>query len=480
MDWKKSRTLTFEPYWAFKETKMQLTQKMIQGIYSSCSCARKEMQNAELYYEGRQIVPELAEVRADGRPKTQQKTNYTRYIVDNHVSFMLNKKPKYVLKTEVDDTSLSYFEEVFDYNNCGQLDLLNMRNVLLYGFSVEVHSFDGENIVISSTDSDDWAFVRNQNGEIVLAIYKVELEPYTMFEGAMLEDKMCLYYTYDAAEMNVLRADKDGNMQAISTTPHLYGRLPLTIFTGNDEMKPLLDCAFYNCVNMMDIVGSSAIDSLKYDTDSMLYLTGYKIDKLLQKDDQGVSNIAKLRQMNILTGDDKQDAKFLAKQADVEKFRFAYDNLQDNLFLMGYCPNILGMLKKGLTDVSGTALRIAYGIQLAKATEIVSYFEIGLRDRVELINVIAEFLNKPVLEDFSVIFELNMPNNNIELLQYLKNLDGVLAKQDQIKLLSFVNKPEAAYQNLLNEQKNSPVLGTDPASTEDEVLENPLKTEVEE
>lgn len=429
-----------------------ITAQQIQEIWKENSAYRSTCAKAKSYYFGYQSISELSiPRRSDGLNKTKVLTNYCQYIANSHTSFALANDLKYHLKDTTNVAALDYFKTVRDKNNIDQLDEINYLNCILYGQSVEVHSFDGINQIIKVTNPYDWSFVKNELGDIVLGIYMVKLPKNTFYEGKITTEDIFLYYIYDDTTITIYKNQSD-YWGMVSQEFHNFGRIPIVIYNINNYGTPLFGDPFYTAIDNADITVSSLIDNIKYDVDALLKTKNIEIDQLLHKDADGVSILAKLKAVGLFPIPKDAEAEYLEKSVDVQKYDTALKNILNSIYLMGGAPNIIELINNGLGNLSNVALKIIYSLALNYANSMSKFFEKGLRDRINLINIISGYFNKPLLVDYEIIWTFNLPSNSLEILQYLPNLEGKIAIKDQIKLLKFVDNPEEAYQNLEEEE----------------------------
>ena len=98
---------------------------------------------------------------------------------------------------------------------------------------------------------------------------------------------------------------------------------------------------------------------------------------------------------------------------------------------------------------------------IQKSGEFIKYFKKGLNRRIELINNQSERLGFPLIEDYTIRVETNIPQSHIEWLQYLKNMEGIIPTFEIFKLLPFLDDPEKVYEEYQAEKNKEIVLGTE-------------------
>lgn len=428
-------------------------------IWQKGSADRLAMDRARSFYEGTNLVPELQQVRSDGRPKTHVRTNWTKYTVDQHTGFVTTKPVQY--STSLDDNSgIQYLYGLVNANDLDTLDTEHFANCLLYGQSVELHGFDGDRVTITQTVPYNWVFVDDAFGKTVAAIYKVDLAAGTMLNGALLTKPKSIFYHYDYELITEFEMNEKGELSLVSSKPHLFGTLPLVRFQAQKGYKPFLDRAFYSTCDNYDVIRSAQTDDIKYNVDSMMITKGVDFQALIEKDDKGITTLEKLRTMGILPVDATASVDWLTRNTDVEKFRFDLRVARASIHLMGCMPDLNDTINANGASptVSGMALKLMFQSMIQKSGEFIKYFKRGLNSRIQLINNQSTRLGFPLITDYTIKLETNVPQSHIEWLQYLKNMEGIIPKFEIYKLLPFIDNPESTFEEYKAEQESAKLL----------------------
>lgn len=428
-------------------------------LWDNGAADREIMESRDNCYNGDQDILDDTEARSDGADKNLVVTNWIRYIVDRHVGFMLNKPVVYSLKEstqeEGQDAALVSFNDLIDWNYLGATDTEHLRQCILKGSSVEVHSFDGSMPVISLYAPENWVFIRNDADEILLAIYYAILPVGLFWQDKVLTEESYLFTVYSDSEI-VTYTPKDENtvLEEISRTTHNYGQPPVVCFQVNASREPFISNALVSQQNVYNKIRSRNADDVEYNVDALLCLIGYAPDALFELDADGKSYLDKMREHRVLTLKEGGEANFLTKGNVVDKVKFDLDLTREAIHLMGKVADIYSIV--GSTgQTSGIALKLKLQPQIEQAAEFSKYFEMGLRQRLDLINTIWAAQGKPQLTAFNIGFSLNIPVNEVEIWQALPNLSSLLGSVDLLRLVPSVTNPEAAAKAKKEEDKNS-------------------------
>lgn len=407
------------------------------------------------YYTGVQPVLELDDERLDGSTRNKVVTNWIKYIVDAHSGFIASSPFKYIAKdSESEDSkeALSNLYDVVQDNELNIIDLEHVERAVLMGWGVEVHGVSDGQIVISSYDPRNWAFVFDEDGAMIYAIYKVTLPANSSYKGEIISDEIALYTVYDDKFIYTYER-KSGQVNPIQENrqSHYYGRPPVVLFRVN---KPgdgyFISDALLTQQDVFNVVRSANADDVTYNVDSLLAINGYEPSAFFEADDDGVTFIEKLREHRILPLNENAKAEFLERGNPREKVEYDLELTRSDIHMMSRLTDLASILAATGT-ASGIALKLKLQPQIEQASVFTRYLESGLRDRISLINTVWEKQGKPQLLDYEVEFTLNIPTNEQEIWNSLPSLDHVMSIEDQLKLVPSVRNPEKAAKAKLDE-----------------------------
>lgn len=442
----------------------------ILALWESGATTRSWHARLRDYQRGKQTIPELLKRRIDGRMKSIVKTNWVRYVQRMHTGFLTSLAPNYTVPGVADNPAIQELRRIYEANRLDALDSAHFGSAMLLGRSVEVHSFDGSQIRIARTHPENWVLVEDDHGRVVGGLYRSVLPPWTMYKGELLRAEKVLYTWYDDQSVQVFEEVKAPGGRKTEALPvsepvaHSYGRVPLAVFRVDEDGESFFSEAFLVQCDIYDVTRSSLTDDIKHNVDSLLKLKGVKMEPLLEKDKEGRSVLEKLREMGIMPLAADADADYLTRNVDIEKFRFDMKVTRASIHLMGCVPDLdeaVGFGNEGtIQSISGIALKLMFQSMIQQSAEFEKQFKGGLRDRVELINRVQAIRSRPVLEGYEVAMTRNIPANEIEFMQYIANLKGIVGRKDMLRILPQIQDVERSYKELLDEAKGADASNT--------------------
>jgi SPP1 family phage portal protein len=420
--------------------------KIIEKVIKSNADRNNEMEIRRKYYASEHIPAELLLPRKDGRPKTISITNMVKYATSFYCGYILKNNVKYLSRyPDSNDESLDNLDIIYDNSNIKNNDLMNFKNALLYGFGIETANIENGEIYFTSHNPKDWYFVFDDKNKIVFAFSKIKLSENTFFNGEILDKETTIYYLYDADKITVL----DNNFKTISSQEHFFGQIPVIVYKINNESSSFFDNAVLNHIDQLDILSSTVCDDVKFSCDSFLRVSGIDPKGLMQKDNDGLMVMQKLKDVGILGLPEGGSADFIFRKIDTDKFRFAITNAREEIYRMLSLPDLVDKMNGhvALNSISGVALKLMFQPMEQKASEFCNYLLDGYKKRIELINRYNILLDKPILQDIDIKFSFNLPENNIELMQNINTLATLMSAKDRLSLLPFIDNAEIVHYN---------------------------------
>lgn len=395
------------------------------------------------YYNGEHMIsrPPAA---LDGRDQNIYTSNWVKYITDQTTGFVFGEPIDYISQESEEVQNL---KEVLRNNNVDKIDFKNFQNCVLYGQSVEVVSFTEENkIKIKNFAPFNWRFQFDLDDNLLLAVYQIELE------------STVLYHIYDDERIMIVEGQKVGrtvaNHNIIEEKEHFLGMIPVVLYSIDDFFKSFITDNILGLSDSYNLTASILLDDTQYNFDSLLAITGYDPNSLLQKDEHGVSLIQKLRANRILALDGEgAEAEFLSKGNEIAKYIETLSTIRKDIYQSASLPDIEEITGAN-GSTSGIALRLRFQPQAIMANKSKNYFNEGLRRRIDVINIIWNRLGLSQLEDYEIIWTYNLQHNLIELYTAL-DLKSVLSKKDILSLIPGIDV-DSALENLQEEKGNQP------------------------
>jgi SPP1 family phage portal protein len=226
---------------------------------------------------------------------------------------------------------------------------------------------------------------------------------------------------------------------------------------------------------------NSGQDDFLYSVNSLLALIGYDARSLTEipRNENGeataLSMLEQMKQYGIINLDENGDAKFLSRGNFNDKLTYLIDKTREQIHIEGKVVDIERII--GATgSASGISLKLKYQPMTNIAKQYTSYFEKGLRRRVDLINILLEMTSKPIIENYEVIFTYNIPVNDIEIIQNIDKMSTIMNNETILQQLSFIKNPKKVVEAKKNDEK---VEENSVDSIEREIIKEITKEEIE-
>lgn len=416
---------------------MALEPQQVSDIWESGHSDRVVMANMQKHLDGTHSIEGLADVRKDGQVFSKISVNWYSFVTDCHVGFMTSDRAEYEVEENKDgkeDKGLVAFKKVFQDNCLHAAGIEHLSNAIVFGRGVEVHSFDGTEIVITATRPEDWVFVRDEFGVMQVAVYRVKVPANSFFDGELLKSEKTIFFVYDKEEQSIFEKGEKGDLSSTSSKSHEYGQVPVIEFSVSKDRNTFFGKSFIDSANAYAVTRSLLQDEIKINVSALLATTGVEPKIFEQKDDKGVSALEHMKRLGIMALPPGATANWLLRNVDVAKFERDLELSRFAVHQQGYVPDIAQSLSKQsvVSSISGVALKLLYQPMIQKSTQFATYYKKGLRERVDLINTIQVKLQRPPLVNYTVTINKAVPQNSVEWAQYgpaLLSADGISTRE---------------------------------------------------
>lgn len=417
----------------------------VEKVYNNNIIYQKDSIERQEYYRGFQGIKKDFQWRKDGQERQRAVYNYISYIINQHSAFSLSNPVNYVGNEEfnlaIDDYNQNYRELSIN-------DLENFKNALITGYGIEVIGYSPDKgILVKTYNPTDWVLLLDDSQNILEAIYKQTIKADSVYNGELLTKDLIIYTVYDSVNRSVYHK-KNGIMILISEDPHYIGRVPIVNYQILQNNKPSVTQSLIDLNNCYNLIANANSDDVLYNVDALLVLIGYTENALTEQIEDANGNItqrnklAEMRETGAVALDQDSDIKYVSKGNVPDKVAFALETIKKQIFLEGQVVNT-DEIEGATGNTSGVALKMRYQPMLTAAQAFTKYFERGLRDRIDLINIINSKIGNAIIEDYTIKFTYAMPINDIELIQNATNLLSLVDQETAISQLSFVQDPKS-------------------------------------
>jgi len=446
-----------------------LTNEDIDEIWADAQPHRDYMAKRQRYYDGQHDILDKNETHTDGTPKAEVVTNWCGYIVNRYTGAFtpyqvtsdiqmgsprdtdLEQAQDTEQELELAQAGIQYYNDLARDENLESMDIENRRQALINGISVEVHSFDGDEINITQYNPIDWVFLY-EDDKLYVAVYQKEFESGQVLNGQVLENPVTLRVIYDESTITVYTQESTGQGERSAWTlwdqqTHQYEQVPVVVTTVDADMQGILSDAIMAQNDEYNEIDSASGDSVRLDVDSLLKLTGVD-GNWVQAEEDTIRN----KRILPLPADDNADAEYLTRTFDNERTELRLSRTRKNILMMGEVPDVNEIVgTSGAT--SGIALKLMFTPMEERASSMIPLLKESMDKRIDLINTIQTKRNGDAIINPEVNIQFKIPVNRIEEWKSISALNGIVSHKTQLKLLSDVQDPETEQATIVRERE---------------------------
>lgn len=394
------------------------------------------------YYKGKHIILARS-FDDDNKPNNRLIHNFPKLITDNATAYFMGKPVSY---TGNDKGLLEKLQEVLDYNNAQSVDSEIAKLTSKFGHAFETYWMDSgakirfkaispeHMIMCYSTDVDE---------KEMCAIY------YKSYIDAVTHETMYKVTVYTDTEVYKFKGNMTGNCELLETTPHYFGEVPVTEYIANEERMGDYEVVL-SLIDAYNICCSDSVNDINYLNDAYLML------KNLISTEEGDINDMKNNRVMLVDGDG--DAQWLVKNINDLHIENIKKRLVEDIHKFAMTPNISD--EKFASNLSGVAISYKLNSLESKTAVKERYFSIALRRRVQVIsNSLALEGGKFDATNIYPTFTRNIPQNLMELVQTVLQLQNIVPNEELLSLLPFIDDVDDALSKLDAEREKNMELG---------------------
>lgn len=425
-----------------------MTDKILAKLIARHMLEQERFEKLYSYYTGKHAICERRR-SSDNIANNRIVCNHAKYIVDIAKSYLVGNPVSYTCS---DGYDIEAVKNSFSVQDMASVDAEIEKTMSIYGKAYELVYADEESQPRSASLPPMNTFIVYGAGVGENPLFGIHYYKKRDIDGSVTG--VCcvvcdnnMIYTYENG------ADSFEHMKLTEKQRHYFGKIPMVEYRNNEEKQgdfeqliPLIDA--YN------ILESDRVNDKEQFVDAFLFLTGIDLDSEQAK---------KLREERILMGYEGADAQYLAKvmsESDVEVLK---DALKMDIHRFSMIPDLSEQTFG--TNLSGVAIKYKLMGFEQHVRNKERYFTKSLKKRFELYT---NFLSlKGAMEyvpihRIDVVFTRNLPVNELEVSQMVRNLSGIATSETLLSQLSFVGDPKeeaqkAAKERMLNEKIGSTV-----------------------
>ncbi|MCD8391206.1 MAG: phage portal protein [Firmicutes bacterium] len=396
------------------------------------------------YYLGNHPIKERERI-SDSASNNKIVCNHAKYIVDITKSYLLGNPITYSCDSDYD---INPIKEAYVVQDMASIDNALEKQMSIYGKSYELLYIDEYSMPKSICLSPVNTFVVYSP-----LVDRVPLFGVHYFEKRDLDGNtsgvQCMVCDKDSVYVFENETSNYFDMELTGKYCHYFSDIPIIEYRNNEEEQGDFE-QLISLIDAYNMLESDRVNDKEQFVDSFLFLSGMELDSEQAK---------KLKEERILLGYEDSDAKYLSKVMSESDIQVLADNLRKDICRFSMVPDLLDA--QFGSNLSGVAIKyklIGFEQQVKNKER---YFSKALKKRFELYK--NYFCLKGCMEDVplhkvEISFTRNMPTNELEVSQMIKNLYGIASDKTLLSQLAFVSDPENEVRQAVEEQRERSVI----------------------
>jgi SPP1 family phage portal protein len=388
------------------------------------------------------------------KPNNKVVHPFAQYITDTLVGYFVGEPITYTSNEDITNLKM-----IFEYNDEQDENVTLAKNCSIYGKAYELIYIDEDGNVRfvaldprevipvygTSLDNELVGAIRfYMNRDLVSGLDEMIIEVYT-------DKEIVRYKTNDTV----------ADLQFLDYKQHGFNDVPIVEYRNNDDCYGDYE-GVITLIDAYDTLVSDDLNDFEYFVDAYLALYGYTAEP---------EDIAKMKQQRVLLMDNDSKAEWLVKKGDSQGVETTKERLERDIHKFSKTPNINDKNFGGNT--SGVAMKY----KLLGTENIASIkerkFKKGLQRRLELISGILSVLSRPSFDwmGVDITFTRNIPINEEDVANMIKNLNGIVSKKTLVSQLPFVEDIDQEMEQLNQELKQSIFFANPQLEEKEEITE---------
>ena len=406
-----------------------ITRELIQKLIKEHSEERTRILKMKNYYNGLNEGIDKRVYTDINKPSNRLYSGYPSYITDNFVGYILGQPISY--KSDNEDL-LEKLNLNFLYNDEIDNNTTLAQEQSICGYAYELLYIDEDSKVrFKSVDTED-----------MIVVYENTLEEKELFaiRYVLDEDNKGTVYVYTKSNIEAYTVEDNtlGNLIEEECQENYFIDVPICTYENNRQRIGDFEKVL-SLIDAYDFANSDTANDFEYFTNALLVISGVPMD---EKDEKGRPlNFKNNRVLNFVDNEGK--AEYLIKNINDT----ALENYKNRINLdIHKFSNVIDISDKNFgNNLSGIAMKYKLlGMEnIASIKE--SKFRKGLMKRIELLT---HFLNLSINSDFTYteiipVFTRNIPSNDVETVEMIKQLYGMISDKTLLSQLPFIEDVQA-------------------------------------
>lgn len=372
--------------------------------------------------------------KAEWKPDNRLAGDFAKYIQDTFEGFYIGIPPDVKI---ADEEQNKWLQKYLKTNMQEDVDADLSDYCSEFGKAIELlyQNEDGQPRSVALTPLS--AFVVYDDSVLKRKLYGVR---YAYDEDGSL---VGTYSDYDA----VYHFNEDSGTLAFDEgEPHYFGDVPMVEYSQNKDQRGIFE-GVLNLIDAYNKALSEKANDVDYFGDAYMVVKGHELE-----DDTYKKNLREFRLINLWNNgesDSELDVFFLHKpDGDTTQENFI-NRLEEDIYKLSMVPNISD-------QAFGTASGIALKMRLLPMSNLARKkdrkFTKAMTERFKLL---ANYPNQPFRdwEEVEISMNRNMPEDIASEVSAAANASGIVSKETQLEMLSFVDDAQAEIARIEAEQE---------------------------
>ena len=376
--------------------------------------------------------------KMDGKPDNRIAVNYAKYITDTFNGFFCGIPVKVDTEDETVEAYIDYLNKTNDGDNLNA-EVSKLADICGSSWEMYYNKEDGETGITYLSDLEAFMLCDDSILERPLYFVRYYKDADGNEYGSYSDNKVVRHFWYEGGEYHF---EDDEHI-------HGFGYVPAVEYLSNDERMGLFESAL-PAINAYNKALSEKANDVDYFADAYLKVIGASVD------DDDTFHIRRTRVVNF-DGDISEGnypiVEFMEKPSSDETQEHLLERLQKDIFITSMVANISD---ENFGSSSGIALRYKLEAMQNLFTAKARRFTSSMMDRYKIIfsSPVAQMhgVSKDAWTDIEIRFTANYPANLESEATVAKNLEGIVSKETQLKVLSVVDNVKDEVDRLEAEQ----------------------------
>ena len=365
------------------------------------------------------------EKKMDGKPDNRIAVNYAKYITDTFNGFFCGIPVKVDAEDENTEAYIDYLNKTNDGDNLNA-EVSKLADICGSSWEMYYNKEDGETGITYLSDLEAFMLVDDSILERPLYFIRYYTDAEGVERGSYSDERIVKHFYYEGGEYHIQQDEHT----------HGFAYVPAVEYLSNDERMGLFESAL-PAINAYNKALSEKANDVDYFADAYLKVIGASVD------DTDTFHIRRTRVVNF-DGDISEGnypiVEFMEKPSSDETQEHLLERLQKDIFITSMVANISD---ENFGSSSGIALRYKLEAMQNLFTAKARRFTSSMYDRYRIIfsSPVAQMhsVSKDAWTDIEIKFTANYPANLESEAEVAKNLEGIVSKETQLKVLSVVD-----------------------------------------